>query len=248
MAPKAICAEGVIMRSSRAKSIARQIGMLGILTTVVTGLTFLFNLFATIGISVLAGMMAGASRRWNWQVISVSFLPAIVALALGFVMKVPFDLRHCLYLTGMCLGSFWATWLATYLLMSLEAKSDATAEPQASACLTLPAESPSSPTPRAQLIDVRMPRTAMTTSEAEPQLNLDDLQGTWLCEAKRADELSNKKLFVIDHGKFSLSIMNGDGHAHLVAQGELRLQGEDGHKILLIAPRSGVESHKAGKV
>ena len=53
------------MRSSRAKSIARQIGMLGILTVVVTGLTFLFNLFATIGVAVLAGMMAGASRRWN---------------------------------------------------------------------------------------------------------------------------------------------------------------------------------------
>jgi hypothetical protein len=236
------------MRGSQAKSIARQLGMLGILTIIVAGLTFLFNLFATIGVSVLAGMMAGAARRWNWQVISVSFLAPGVALALGFVMKVPFDLRHCLYLTGMCLGAFWATWLATHLLMSLEAKSDETAEPQTSACLTPPAESPASLMPDAASADAQASGTAMTTGKAEAQLNLDDLQGTWLCEAKRADKPSNRKLFVVDRGKFSLSIVNGSGQPRLVAQGELMLQGEDNDKILLISARSGVESHEARKV
>ncbi len=229
------------MRSSRAKSIARQIGMLGILTIIVTGLTFLFNLFATIGVSVLAGMMAGASRRCNMQVISVSFLAPGVALALGFIMKAPFDLRHCLYLTGMCLGSFWATWLATYLLMSLEAKSDATSEQQASACLTLPVQPTSSSTRETEPTDVQLSRAAMTTSEVQAQLNLDDLQGTWLCEANRAEKPSNKKWLIVDHGKFSLSILNGDGHAHVVAQGELILQGEDGRKILLVSGRPRVE-------
>jgi len=248
MAPEATCAPGAFMRDSRAKSIAWQIGMLGILTIVVTGLTFLFNLFATIGVSVLMGMMAGASRRWNWQVICVSFLAPIVALALGFVMKAPFDLRYSLYLTGMCLGSFWGTWLATFFLMSLEAKSDAASEQQASAGLALPAGSPFSSTPGVDLADVRVSRVATPTRAAEAHLNLDDLQGTWLCEAKRADKPSNQKLFVVDHGKFSLSVMNGDGHAHVVAHGELILQDEDGRPVLLVSARSGVESHEAGNV
>lgn len=236
------------MLGSRAKSIVRQVGVLAVVTIIVTGLTLLFNLFATIGISVLAGMMAGASRRWNWQVISVSILPGAVVLALGFAMKVPFDLRHRLYLAGMSFGVFWVTWLATYLLMSLEAKGEATTGQMASAGLTPPVESASSPTTRTNSNGDRRLPTAVTVSQAEARLLLDDLQGTWLCEASRVDEPSNKKLFVVEHGKFSLSILNGGGQARLLAQGDLIWQDVAGHQNLIITGRPGLESGEVGKV
>ena len=230
------------MQGSSVKSVARQIGMLGVLTIVVTILTFLFNLVGTLCVSIIAGMMTGASRRCNWQVVSVSLVPPVVALALGYFTKVDFNLRQWLSVAGIALGSFWGTWLATCLLMFLEKKSDAAPGEPASIRSSPPQElKPTlqrgdSPTGGWNV------HPALKTNAPESELNLDDLQGTWFLETDGVKESSRRKMFVVKQGKFSLSIVNSNGHARLLAQGELTVQGEEGRKNLAISRFTGFEA------
>ena len=83
---------------------------------------------------------------------------------------------------------------------------------------------------------------ALKTNAPESELNLDDLQGTWFLETDGVKESSRRKMFVVKQGKFSLSIVNSNGHARLLAQGELTVQGEEGRKNLAISRFTGFEA------
>lgn len=230
-----------VMLGSSVRSFARQVGRLGLLTVVVVVLTFLFNLVGTLCVSVITGMMAGASRRFNWQVISVSLVPPAVAVALGYITKVNFEPRQWLTLPGVCLGSFWVTWAATYLLISLEKKSAPSRRSLASVGSTT---APGSEF-RGQQSDIfpgtQLSDAASKAGEVEDRLRLDDLQGTWCCESNRPDGASTKKVFVVEEGKFSFSIVNDSGHSRLVARGDVVVQDTESQTKLVISKPSEAE-------
>lgn len=208
------------MSRLRLKSVAVQIGMLSVLTILVVVLTVLFNLVGALCFSIAAGMMAGASRRWNWQVIIISLMPPVAALVLGHLTKVDFDLRKGISLIAICLGSFWGTWLATYLMMLLEAKSG----PEPASAQT--------PTPT-------------KSQEPDVEFKLDDLQGTWLCESDRAGDISKRRLLTVERGRFSLRIAVADGSSRLVAEGDVLLRGVDGHKKLVLVANAETKTRES---
>lgn len=234
------------MNDSRLKSVAKQIGMLGVLTIVVAALTLFFNLCGTLSVSVIAGMMTGASRRWKWQAILVSLVFPFVVLALGKVTTVDLDVRQRISLAAVCFGAFWATYLVTFLLMCLEKKSPPSPAQPASRHSTAHQELGSLPQPDEAPANRRIPGVALETSEPKNQLSLHHLQGTWLCETSHPNEPSHKKVFAITQDKFSLSIVNASGHAHLVAQGDVIVQGVASEKSLIISGTSGDEPISLG--
>lgn len=212
--------------------------MLGVLAIVVTILTVLFNLVGTLCISVMAGMMAGASRRFNWQVISVSLVPPAVAVVLGWISKSELDVRRYFSLSAVCLGAFWITWLATYILMSLEKKS-----PQASGQRTSAQSGASHRLNTSPAGDGTRCRGAIVKADAAGgPLNLDLLQGTWRCETGHPDEDSTGRVLVVKGGKFSLSIVNANGQARVLDQGDVTVTRSQERTKLVISKPSGLEA------
>lgn len=236
------------MKGSLAKTVARQVGMLGALTAVVAVLTFLFNLVGTLCVSIIAGMMAGASRRFNGQIIAVSLVPPIVALALGYVTKVEFDLRQWLSVAGICLGSFWGTWTATYLLMFLEKKSEPATSPLTSRDSTTGQEFRTSHKEPNESPGEKSPTGGLEPAGAEKYLKLEDLQGTWLCQTDRTNESPRKRIFVVTQDKFSLSILNSSGDTHLVAHGEVAVRKVDGKLNMVISASPEFEGEHSGGI
>jgi len=223
------------MSDSRAKSAAKQIGMLGVLTVVVTLLTILFNLCGTLSVSVISGMMTGTSRRWKWQAIPISLVPSIVVLALGRITRVELELPQRLSLAGVCLGAFWGTYLVTVLLMCLEKKDPAIADQaaqrhspvrrEAGASTSIPTVPPGTP----------LPDGASRASAFATEFNVEQLQGTWLCEADPPKEPPHKRVFAITKDKFSFSVVNSSGRPQLIAQGDVIVENGSLPKRLVLA-------------
>jgi len=220
------------LQGATARSVAGQIGMLGVLVVVVTVLTFLFNLVGTLCICVVTGMMAGASRRFNWQVIGASLIPPAVAVALGCVTKSELDFRRYVSLSGICLGAFWVTWLATYLLLLLEKTSAQTSAQRTSIRSTASQHCESHPLGGSKTED------ALRTDEPEALLNLGHLQGTWHCEAHHPNDMSDKRVLTVNQGRFCLSIVNASGQARLLGQGDVTVSGSPGKMTLEISETS----------
>ena len=212
------------MHESRARSVAWQIGIFGVLTVSVTVLTLLFNLCGPLTVTVFIGMMAGASRRWQWQSIFLSLLCPIVVLALGKVTRLGLDGPQRLSFAAVCLGAFWVTYLVTYLVMRMERSSVPTPNARASNAASARPESAASP----------QPQGVLTIGESLNQLSLCHLQGTWHCETSLPDKVIREKVFAITDDKFSLSVVNAGGQAQLVAQGDVVVQGEAWGKSVIL--------------
>jgi hypothetical protein len=212
------------MHESRARSVARQIGIFGALTVLVTVLTLLFNLCGPLTVTVFVGMMAGASRRWQWQSIFLSLLCPIVVLALGKVTRLGLDGPQRLSFAAVCLVAFWATYLVTYLVMRMERSSAPAPDAKVSKASSAPPESATS----------RQPGDTLTVDESFNQLSLRHLQGTWHCDTSLPDKVSLEKVFAITDDKFSLSVVNAGGQAQLVAQGDVVVQGVASSKRLIL--------------
>jgi len=220
------------LQGATARSVAGQIGMLGALVVVVTVLTFLFNLVGTLCICVVTGMMAGASRRFNWQVIGASLIPPAVAVGLGCVTKSELDFRRYVSLSGVCLGAFWFTWLATYLLLLLEKTNAQTSAQRTSTRSTASQRCDNPP------FGGSKPEDVLRTGELEALLNLGHLQGTWHCDEHHSDDMSDKKLLIVTQDRFYLSIVNASGQARLLGQGDVTVCGSPGKTTLEISVTS----------
>ena len=201
--------------------------MLGALAVVVAALTFLFNLVGALCVSVIAGMMAGASRKWTWQLLLVSLVPVLVVVGLGSYTHVGLDLRQRALLASVCFGAFWATYIVTLLAMHLEARSEPTQ-----------ASSPSRR--KALLTEARsvLPQPAPLASSAKAQLTVNHFQGTWLSETNRPHGHPRKKVFIVERGKFYLSLVNSHGHTRLLAKGDVTVHDTASGKSVVISKGS----------
>jgi len=204
--------------------VVRRVGLYALLALVAAAVTLLFNLFGAISVCVLAGMMTGTGRRWNWNAIGISLVPPLVVLAIGYVTKVDLDLRRCLYLTGICLLSFWGVWLATFLLMFLEQR-EASQPAQAVA------------TRAAMPGGLVAPEVASDPDGLTGQVEASDFEGTWKCETSLLNPVIKTKQLVIEQGRFSLSFVSTRNRSRLVAQGKLVLQNLPESPRLTLTPQ-----------
>ena len=198
--------------------------MLVVLTGVVTVLTLFFNLCGALSVAVVAGMMSGASRRWQWQSIYVSLVCPIVVLVLGKITKVDLAIPQRLSLAAVCFGAFWGTYLVTFLLMRMEKQSETAPGHRTSRQSSSPQEAGTNPQLGNAPATCPIPDVALPANELSDPFGLHHLQGTWHCETKHPKKSSHKKVFAITQDKFSLSIVNASGHARLIAQGSVLLQ------------------------
>jgi len=200
------------MHGSRAQAIVRQIGVLGSIAIVVTMLTVLFNIVGALAVSVVAGMISGTRRRFDWHAISLSLVAPVVGLVLGHLTNLELDSRGYLSASGICLGAFWATWLATYLVTFLESRSR----------------------PVAGTPDTTSP---MKRSGTEEPSALQQLQGTWRFENERPGAAAESKVLVVERDQFRIAIVNSEDAPRVVGKGELKVHHSNGQTTLVISAR-----------
>jgi hypothetical protein len=199
------------MNFAAIRILARQAALWCALVAVVTLLTLLFTVLGTITCSVLVGMMMGAARRCGWRIIPVSLVFPGVVLALVQVAKVELVGAQRILLPALCFGVFWLVYLFTRALLRWEARPQpATPETtNAPAPAALPSRLDSEPVP------------------APGESHLDEWQGKWIREFVGAKGSRRKAVIEITGEKLSLSVIDSDGAALLLARGELKLATAD---------------------
>jgi hypothetical protein len=156
----------------------KQIGLGLALMGVATLATVVFNFLGTITGSVLAAMMFGTTRKWQWQIILVSLLFPAVMIGCLEGGKTDLTPHKLALLAGVCLGAFWLTYLGTLALLCFErpAGQAAPVKPTKQPCAVIP-----DPGPLAQV------------PQAPPSLPaFQELQVTWTPEAASLDWRSGK--------------------------------------------------------
>ncbi len=218
------------MNAPRAKSFARQIGLFSLLTAVVAVLTLLFSLAGTLFVAVLGGMMAGAFRRWHWQLIFISLVCPIVVLAPREITQVGLEGQQRFALAAVCLGIFWATYLVTRLVMGMEKASEPAARRSSARRESGTSICAQGATEKSLTADA-----ALVAVKPAAELSLDHLQGIWRCESGQPDQALPNRILAIAQDKFSLSIANAGGPPQLLARGEVLVRSAASAKGLVFS-------------
>ncbi len=215
------------MIPSPVRAAARQVGLLVLLVFVTAVLTLLFSILGTISVSAIVGMAMGASRRWKWQLIPISLVFPMLGLALAQAAKADLTLHQRLVMGALCFGVFWATYLLTRAVLCLE-KNNATpwVDPLSRGNLHAAGNSNGDASP---------------PGAPTPPLHLDDLQGTWRCEATGRNGEFPKRTLNISDNRFILRTVNSTGRPELIAQGEIQLNGSERARVIQVR-----EDTKAG--
>jgi hypothetical protein len=209
------------MITSPVRAAATQVGLWILLVFVAALLTMLFSVLGTLSISAIVGMAMGASRRWKWQLIPVSLIFPMIGLTLAQAAKADLTIQQRLSMAALCFGIFWTTYLLTLVLLLLE-KNNAKS--------------------RVDPVANRDPRTAVNStglvgsrSVPTPPLQLDDLQGTWLCEANCRNGELKKRTINISDNRFVLKAVNSAGCSELIAEGEIQLNGSERARVIQVS-------------
>jgi len=201
------------MNSLSGRLMFSQTALWVVLVVVVGLLTLLFSLLGTISCAVIIGVMMGASRRWRWQSIPISITFPAVIVALSRVSKTELDWPHTIKMASLCFGVFWATHVATFLLMFFERQ-------------------PESPTSN------KSPPAASSAEQVKQEAvagcSLEDLRGTWICETTARDGERQEKILTISEDEFSVSQKTPDGKRRLLTKGKVEWVGTKQPKAFVI--------------
>jgi hypothetical protein len=205
---------------SPVRAAARQVGLWVSLLFVTALLTMLFSILGTVSVSAVVGMAMGASRRWKWNLIPISIIFPMVGLMLGQAAKADLTIQQRLSMAALCFGLFWATYLLTLVLLRLEKNNTAqSVDPLSKGDLRSA---------------VNSTVIAGAQSTPKPLLHLDDLQGTWLCEAICPNGEFQKRTINISENQFVLSTVNSTGGLEKIAQGEIEVNGSEHARVIQV--------------
>jgi hypothetical protein len=171
-------------------------------------LTLIFSFLGTIICAVLAGMMMGATKHPRWQAVAIAVVFPAVIFSLLRGSRAELLQGQILGLALLCFGAFWATYLVTSIVIWFERKQAAAPTP-----VTLTSGTTSQP-PR----DVAAERI----SNPEP-LSIEALQGEWVCQAAALNGQPHRKRIAIQQNKITLSVIDPDGQARVVAEGKMKV-------------------------
>ena len=183
-------------------------------------LTLVFSFLGTIVCAVLAGMMMGATKPSRWLSVPMSLLFPAIVFSVLLVTKADLLPQHVALVSALCFAAFWGTYLAAMLMMVFERK-------QGSLAAT-----PAGAVPNGQGFPVQAQDSArqvqplVSPDDVIParlhELNLDDLQGTWLRQPAGANGESGQSIIEIKKNKLVLSLPDCNGRPRVVAEGEIR--------------------------
>lgn len=201
------------MNSPSMKKAAVRLGGWGALTGVSVLLTLLFSVLGNLTCAVVAGLILGSGRRWQWNAVPVSLIFPAVVLALSYYSHVELPPAKVYLLALVSLGAFWGVLGLTFGLRFLERKG----------------ESP----PRAVAGSASIQRT-----EAPPTLpfNLAALEGCWTCEGTGTGGTLRTKTLRIQDGKFVLTERRLRSREQVMARGDLSLS-QTGTGELVFTPK-----------
>ena len=178
-------------------------------------LTLIFNVLGTISCAVLVGMMFGATRHPRWVAVPLSLVfPAAIYVLLG-TSRTELDQHQVVMVASACLGAFWLTYAASAFLIFCEHRppAEALVHPQRAA---VPGTASG-----AAVVATAAPRPA-STGGWRP--GLEPLQGKWRRDQDSGREPGELTVLEIDEAGLRLSAIDAEGHAHLLATGEIRLR------------------------
>jgi len=176
----------------------------GMLVGVTVLLTVLFSILGNLSCAVVAGLIFGSSRRWQWHVLLVSLVFPAVVLALSHYSKVELATAK-VYQVAMLTGlAFWVVFGLTLSLHFLERREG-----------TSPSDAPPAAGEAGSAV--------VPAAVRAPGLNVALLQGIWTCEETGPDGRTQCKTLRIEDGKFTLGVTRSARREQVVAHGTLRM-------------------------
>lgn len=213
------------MNSTPLHPAAKELGQWVLFVLGVVLLTLLFSFLGTIMVAVLAGMMMGVTRCWNWRALLVSAVFPAVILVLMELSKVELPLQQGIKVALLCCGVFYLSYLLTSVLIFFERKEEgAPAKPAARRTV------PDRQGAAAQAEEARSASSSATVSEAVSPpplkaLQIEELQGKWWCETAAVDGQSQRRAIEIADAQVTLSVIDADGRVRVLARGDFRMDG-----------------------
>lgn len=159
-------------------------------------LTLLFSFLGTLTCAVVAGMILGSGRRWQWDAILVSLIFPAVILSLSHFSKVELPPSKVYLIALVSGGAFWCVLGLTFGFRFLERKGGSSPTDPAGA-----ADGPAALPP--------------------PSFSLATLRGSWTCDESSATGAGQSKTLVIEDGTFVLTERKSRSRERVLAQGEV---------------------------
>ena len=200
------------MKTASVKKGLVRVGGLCALAGVTVLLTLLFSFLGTFTCAVIAGLILGSGRRWQWDSIPVSLVFPAVILSLSHFSKVDLPPGKVQLVALVSGGAFWAVLGLAFSFRFLERNGE--------------------PPPPAE---VGVVRTSGTEAGSPPALDLASLRGSWTCEESRADGTGICRTLQIEAGRFVLTESKSRSRERVVARGEVSVDQTGAGKIVFIS-------------
>lgn len=186
------------MNTASIKQAAVRLGGLGALIGVTVLLTILFSILGNITCAVVAGVIFGSGRRWQWLALPCSLVFPGVILLLSHYSKVELPPGKVSLVALLSAGAFWGVMGLARILHFVERKPEA---------------APTASGPPGN--------SAIGRTEAANQFNLAVLSGSWTCDEPAGNGLIQSRTLRIEQGKFQLVERRHRGRDRIVAHGEV---------------------------
>jgi hypothetical protein len=201
---------GVAMNTASLKQAAVRLVGLGALVGVTVLLTLLFSILGNLTCAVLAGLVFGSGRRWQWLALPCSLVFPGVILLLSHYSKVELPAGKVWLIALLAAAAFWSVMGLTRGFRFVERKADT----------LVPAEGGTRET------------AARPTAAVRP-FDLELLRGNWSCESPVGHGLVQGRTLRIEDGRFELLEHTRRGRDRVVARGTVSANGNPPRAILL---------------
>lgn len=190
---------GVAMDTASLKQAAVRLGGLGALIGVTVLLTLLFSILGNLTCAIVAGVVFGSSRRWQWLSLPCSLVCPGVILLLSYYSKVELPPGKVWLIALLAAGAFWSVVGLARVFRFVERKPDAAPPGGAGS-------------------------TETTARSAQP-FDPSTLRGSWTCEESAGQGLVQSRTLRIKDGRFVLLEHPRRGRDRVVARGAVNANG-----------------------
>ena len=212
----------VVMNAASMKTALVRLGGWSALAGVTALLTLLFSILGNLSCAVLAGMILGAGRRWQWEAVPLSLVFPAVLLSLSHFSKVELPPSKLWLIALVSMGAFWGVLGLMFVFRSQEKREE-------------------KPPPAAG----SLPGSTGIQSTLPPPLDLAAFRGSWTSEENGAGGNGRVRMLHIEQGRFRLAERNLRGRERVLAQGEVRVETGGTVRLVLIEPAKPMDGVQA---